>query len=138
MNELERVLLDIQEILYTIPDIKKVSHGKPVALGIDDTIPAVYINPLNGIYEPITQKKCIGAYDSYEYIRLIINMECQDDLEWVPLRSKIINAILDDNGIWSSIVDRDVVTWANDDFDNHPRKQFEVGFEFRLRAQNLC
>lgn len=138
MTELEDVLKDLFEILKSIPSIKKVSHGKPKSLGIDDTLPAVYINPLNGVYEPIKQKTCIGAYESFEYIRIIVNMECVEDLDWVPLRSEIINAILNDKAIWTNIVDRDIVTWANDDFDSYPRKQFELGFEFRLRATNIC
>lgn len=136
MINYEKVLTDLEEILLAIPSIKKVSHGKPLPLSIEDILPAVYINPLNGVYENTLNKKELCGYDSYEYIRLIVNMECNSDLDWIALRSDIIQAVLADKAIWNGIIDRDLVTWANDDFDNHPRKQFDVGFEFRLRATN--
>ena len=137
MMHYEKVLKDLEEILHTIPAIKKVSHGKPLPLQTEDVLPAVYINPLNGVYENTQNKRELCGYDSYEYVRLIVSMECINDLDWVTLRHDIINTILSDTAIRDNIIDRDLVTWANDDFDNYPRKQFDVGFEFRLRAQKL-
>jgi hypothetical protein len=135
MDEYELLLKDIEEILLTVPEIRKVSHSKPLALGVETHFPAVYINPLNGVFDSKFNTKSICGYDDYEYVRLIVNMHCDSDLDWVPLRGKLIKAILDDSAIWKNIINRDIVTWANDDFDNYPLKQFELGFEFRIRAR---
>lgn len=135
MDEYEYLLRDLEEILKAIPEINHVSHRKPKALPAEVVFPAIYINPLNGVFEAKRNTKSICGYDSFEYIRIIVNMRCDDELDWVWLRSKVINAILEDSELWRNVVDRDLVTWANDDFDNDPLKQFELGFEFRIRAK---
>lgn len=135
MEELEATLMDLKSVLEAIPGIKKVSNGKPVSLTIDDNIPAIYIVPTNEAFVNTKNTPCISGYDNYVYVKLIVNMECSYDLEWVSLRSSIINAVLGDTDLWRSIIDREVAEVAHDDFDNYPKKSFQVAFEFRLRAQ---
>lgn len=130
----KNVLRDLKEILEAIPEVAVVSLGKPRDLNSETVFPTLYINPLSGVYDNNKNTKCLNGYDSYELVRVIVNMECHDELDFLDLRDSIINAVLDDSAIWKVIVDRDLVNWTNDDFDNYPKKQFEVGFEFRLRA----
>ncbi len=134
MNKYVKVLMDLKEIIESIPEVSYVSLGKPRDVNVDTNVPSVYINPLNGIFENTKNTKCISGYDTYELVRIIVNMECKDELDWVYLRDTIIDAVLKDSAIWKNLVDRDVINWANDDYDNMPRKQFEIGFELRIRA----
>ena len=127
--------MDLKSVLESIPSIRLVSHGKPVPIGIDDSMPSVYIVPTNEAFVNSKNTTCLSGYDNYVYVKLIVNMECTYDLEWVSLRSTIISAILKDTDLWRSVVDREVAEVAHDDFDNYPKKSFQVAFEFRLRAQ---
>lgn len=137
MEELETTLQDLKSVLEAIPEVKLVSHGKPCPLLTDNNLPAIYIVPTNEAFEPVRRGTCIGAYDGYVYIKLIVNMSCSTDLEWVSFRSTVINAVLNDTDLWRSIIDRDLVATSHDDYDNYPKKSFQVAFEFRLRA-NIC
>lgn len=135
MEELETTLMDLKSVLESLPSIKKVSNGKPIPLAIDDIIPSIYIVPTNEAFINEKNGKCIKAYDNFVYVKLIVNMECSYDLEWVSLRSSIINAVLNDTDLWRSVIDREVAEVSHDDFDNYPKKSFQVVFEFRLRAK---
>lgn len=135
MEELEKTLMSLQSLLEAIPGVKYVSQGKPIALTIDNNLPSIYIICTNEGYVNTLNKKTLCGYDNYVYVKLIVNMECQYDLEWVSFRSLIIDSVLKDQEIWESIIDREVVATVHDDFDNHPKKTFQVAFEFRLRAQ---
>lgn len=135
MEELETTLMDLKSVLESIPTIRFVSHGKPTTLTIDDKMPSIYIVPTNEAFVNTKNTTCITGYDNYVYVKLIVNMECVYDLEWVSLRSSIIDAVLKDTDIWRSVIDREVAEVAHDDYDNYPKKSFQVAFEFRLRAQ---
>ena len=134
MDELEQTLIYLKEVLETIPGINLVSHGKPAPLNTDTHLPAIYIVPTNEAFVNTKNTKALCGYDNYVYLKLVVNMECTYDLEWINLRHAIIDAVLSDNDIWKSIVDRDVVATVHDDFDNYPKKAFQIAFEFRLRV----
>jgi hypothetical protein len=134
MEELEATLVYLKEVLETVPGVNFVSNGKATPLSIDDKLTSVYIIPTNEAFVNTHNKKSLCGYDNYVYIKLHVNMECQYDLEWVGMRTKLINAVLSDNDIWKSIVDRELTSTVHDDFDNYPKKSFQIGFEFRLRT----
>lgn len=135
MEQLETILIDLKNVLESIPSIRFVSHGKPTPLTIDDKMPSIYIVPTNEAFVNTKNTPCISGYDNYTYVKLIVNMECTYDLEWVSLRSSIIDAVLRDTDLWRSVIDREIAEIAHDDYDNYPKKSFQVAFEFRLRAQ---
>lgn len=135
MDELEQTLIYLKEVLETVPGVNYVSNGKPVPLLIDNNVASIYIVPTNEAFINTKNKVSLCGYDNYVYIKLIVNMECQTDLEWVSFRNIIISSVLADTDIWKSIVDREVVSLVHDDYANYPKKTFEIGFEFRLRAQ---
>ena len=134
MDELEITLVYLKEVLETVPGVNFVSHGKPVPISIDDRMTSVYIVPTNEAYVNTLNKKTLCGYDNYVYVKLHVNMECTYDLEWVSMRTSIINAVLSDSDIWKGIVDRELTATVHDDYDNHPKKSFQIGFEFRLRT----
>jgi hypothetical protein len=134
MDELEITLVYLKEVLETVPGVNFVSHGKPTAISIDDKMTSVYIVPTNEAFVNTLNKKTLCGYDNYVYVKLHVNMECTYDLEWVSMRTSIINAVLSDSDIWKGIVDRELTATVHDDYDNHPKKSFQIGFEFRLRT----
>lgn len=134
MDKYELMLHDIKEILTTIDEVKKVSHGKPIPVNEEDSFTAIYISPTADSFELMSQGYDASSYDNFIYIRLLVNMNCtNNELAWVSTRRKIIDSILNDSAIWSSIMDRDIVSVAHDDYANAPLKSMELLFEFRLR-----
>lgn len=134
MEELEQTLIYLKELLDTIPGVKYVGHGKPTPLNTDNKLPAIYIVPTNEAYVNTKNTKTLCGYDNYVYVKLVVNMECTYDLEWIALRHTIIDAVLKDTDLWKGVVDRDVVATVHDEYDNYPRKAFQIAFEFRLRV----
>ena len=135
MDKYEKLLLDIEEIINTIDEVHKVSHSKALPISQEDRFTAVYIAPTVDDFKLDKQGTSARAYTNVLYIRLVVNMDCtSDDLLWVRTRRKIIDAILDDSPIWSTIIDRDIVSVAYDDYDMYPLRTMEMLFEFSIRA----
>jgi hypothetical protein len=134
MTKYEVLLNDLKEILESTQSINYVSHGRHVNLAQENNFNAVYIVPAVDTFEPFSNGSSIGAYDNYYTIQLITNIDStSDDLYWVSVRTDIINAVLNDSAIWTNIVDRDIISVINDDFDSYPFKTIKLVFEFRLR-----
>lgn len=132
------ILKDLEEILSGTSGINKVSQGKPVPVNVEDVFTAIYIVPPVELFEPTKQGVGLSAYDSKLMVKLIVNINCENsgnDLEWVNIRTDIINAVLNDVEIWNSLVDRDVISVVGDDYDNYPKKTIEIAFEFISRAK---
>ena len=134
MDNYELLLHDIKDILKTVDEVHRVSHGNPTPLDSEDQFTSIYISPTADSFELISTGYDASKYDNFIYIRLIINMDCSDDeLSWTRTRRKVIDAILNDSPIWSKIIDRDIVSAVHDDYSNYPRKTMELLFEFRIR-----
>lgn len=133
MDKYELLLLDIEEILNTIPGINKVSQGKAQPLTTESIYTSVYIVPEVDNFSLARAGVGVSAYDNTFYVRLEVNMRCSTDLEWVQVRRLLIDTMLGDTAIWTNIVDRDIVSVAHDGYDNHPYKAMALLFEFKLR-----
>lgn len=136
MDKYEALLRDIKLILEAVGEVNSVSHGKVVALDTEDTFTSVYISPEMDNFDLHVQGLSQAAYTNTFYIRLTVNMDCTgDDLQWVTTRHAIIDAMLNDEAIWSNILDRDIVSVAHDDYTNYPRKSMAMLFEFKIREE---
>jgi len=136
MDKYEVILRDIKAILETIGEVNKVEFTKAIPVNQEDTFTSVYIVPTADTFELFKNGKGIDAYDNRLYIRLVVNTDnTEEDLLWVSTRRKIIDAILKDSAIWSSLVDRDIVSISYDDGVEHPRRTMEMIFEFRVREE---
>jgi len=134
MDKYAKLLSDIHDILLTIGEVNKVSHGPTLPLDSEDTFTAIYIRPELDTFDITKHGLGANAYANTFYIRLDVNIDCTpDDLLWIETRRSIIDAILSDAGIWTNIIDRDVVSVAQDDYGNYPRKAMSLIFEFKLR-----
>jgi hypothetical protein len=134
MDKYELVLKDLEEILNTIPEVDKVSQGFPTAITEEDEFTAIYISPSADSFELVKPGTTASSYNNILYIKLLVNIDCKDDdLYWVSIRRKIIDAVLGDNDIWSNIIDRNIVSIAYDDYGNHPLRELDMLFEFIIR-----
>jgi len=134
MDKYELLLHDIKDILNTIDEVSNVSYGKAIPIQSEDQFTSVYISPTTDTFTLNSQGYDASSYDNFIYVRLIVNTDCSsDELKWIATRRKIIDAILEDNPIWSNIIDRDIVSVVHDDYANYPLKSMELLFEFRLR-----
>lgn len=73
-------------------------------------------------------------YDLYMDVRLIINMELEDNLDYLDIESNVVAVILKDSQFWNVCLDRDYIGSGWDDDANHPKKNGELGFNIRLRS----
>lgn len=134
MDKYEIILNDVKEILEAIGEVNHVSHGKVKPLDEEDTFTSVYISPEMDNFENHVSGTGISSYMNTFFIRLTAHVDCSEgDLIWIDTRSAIINAILQDDAIWTNIIDRDIVSVAHDDYANYPRKAIAFLFEFRMR-----
>jgi len=134
MDKYELLLRDIHDILLTIGDVAKVSHGAALSLDQEDTFTAIYIRPELDTFEPHKLGTSANSYTNTFYVRLDVNMDCSsNDLYWVEVRRLIIDVMLEDSAIWSNILDRDIINIAQDDYQNYPRKTMSLIFEFKIR-----
>lgn len=137
MTQLQKLFLDLQAILEAVPELNTVKLGKAKPITTDDTLPSAYIQPASEIYELATQQTSIAGYDDYIYIRVILNVRNEEDpLHYLWCKEQVIRAVLQDQPIWSGIVDRDVKGVTYDDFENDPLTSLEILFIFRIR--NVC
>lgn len=131
---MRNILLDLEAILKTIPSVTKVSHRKPLNIEQETEWNSIYIVPDSHKYDIAKQSTKLDGYDDYMYVKLIVNCNnVTDDLEYTYLYEDILKAVLSDSLLWHNVVDRDVVASAFDEYENYPKKTFEVMFEFRYR-----
>ena len=132
------ILKELTAILQAVEGISYVSNGKPKNVEIEDQLTAIYILAPIENYEPHKAGTGKDSYTGSLFVKLVVNTICDkgDDLEWVFVRDDIINAVLDDSAIWSSILDRELISSVSDDYDNYPRKTLEIAFEFKVR--DIC
>lgn len=136
MDKYELLLHDLKEIVSSVNEVNKVSHGKAQVLQTEDTFTSVYLVPTADRFMQESHGASASSYDNIVFIRLIVNMDCRDDeLLWVKTRRKLIDVVLDDSPLWNTVVNRDLVSIAHDDYDAYPLKSMEILFEFRLREE---
>lgn len=128
------LLIDLEQILRTVPSINRVSHGKPFAISQEDAFTSVYIVPDATSYQPFKQGTAVSSYDNILYVKLYVNtLNETDPLAYTYVHSDIVKAVLDDSGLWSKVVDRDVLACTFDEYGEYPRKSFELLFELKYR-----
>lgn len=132
MNYLQ-LLKDLKEILETVKGVSNVSHGKAPTLDQESTFTSIYIAPTVDNLELFRQGTKASDYQSTIFIRALIHLKVVDDLDWVQIREDVIKAVLNDTEIWTELIDRDVVSVIQDDFNSYPLKAMEILFEFKLR-----
>lgn len=128
----EALLLELEQILKAVPTVSKVSHGKPEPITVETQFNSIYIMPEVSAFKNRTNKTCKNGYWEIFPVSLLVNMECSNPLDWVKLESDIIDYVLNDKGIWTTLVDRELVTIGYDRFENFPKREFILQFEFKL------
>lgn len=128
----EQLLLELEQVLLAVPGINKVSHGKPDPITSETQFNSIYIMPEMTTFKNRTNTKCKSGYYEIFPISLFINTNNNNPLDWVQVEKDIIDYVLDDTKIWSTIVDRELVTIGYDGYENFPKREFIIQFEFKL------
>lgn len=129
----KRLLTELELVLKAVPSINKVSHGKPAPITTESDFNAVYIVPEVTTFKNRTNTLCKNGYYEIVPISLFINSHNNEPLDWVDLERDIIDYVLDDTKIWTTIIDRELVTVGYDKYDNFPKREFIIQFEFTLK-----
>lgn len=130
----KQLLLELEQVLKAVPSVNKVSHGKPEPITTESSFNAIYIVPEVSTFTNRTNTKCRSGYYEIVPISLFINSDNTDPLDWVDLECDIIDYVLDDTRIWTTIIDRELVTIGYDKYDNFPKREFIIQFEFTLKS----
>lgn len=128
----EALLEDLKKILETVPSINKVSHGKAEPLTSESVFNSIYIVPEVSTFENRVNKKSLSSYVETFPVTLVINTNNVQPLDYLQVERDIINYVLDDSKIWTKLLDREVSTVGYDRYDNFPKKEFVIQFEFKL------
>ena len=128
---------EIKAILEAMNFFEKVSAGKIDPLTSTQTLPAVYISYDSDINEPNGKLRNDGGeYDRMLYLTLEVHLDLtdKDDLYYLDVRDMVEEALLKDNQLWQSVVDRDVIGSKWDTGANLPKKQGEIALVLFTRA----
>lgn len=128
---------EIKAILEAMNFFEKVSVGKIDPLTSTQTLPAIYISYDSDINEPNGKLRNDGGeYDRMLYLTLEVHLDLteKDDLYYLDVRDMVEEALLKDNQLWSSVVDRDVIGSKWDTGANLPKKQGEIAIVLFTRA----
>lgn len=128
---------ELKSILEYSQLFKNVSVAKRKALTEEDNFPSCYVK-VDGTLAELNGNIGVKAgceYDLYLDIRLILNLQLEDDLDYLDMESDVVEAILIDNPLWNVVVDRDFIGSSWDSDANYPKKEGELGFSIRLRSQ---
>ena len=128
---------EVKAILEAMDLFNKVSTAKVEELTTETIFPSVYITLDADINEPNGKL----AMDGTEYNRILLitlqvhlDLTNEDGLHYLDVRDAIETAILKDTGIWSNVVDRDVIGSKWDTGQNYPKKQGEIALKLFTRA----
>lgn len=128
---------EVKAILESMDYFNKVSVGRVEDLTTETVFPSVYINMDTDINEQNGKMRNDGGeYDRILLITLSLHIDLtnEDDLYYLDIRDSVEEAILKDNLLWESVIDRDVVGSRWDTGQNFPRKQGEVSLRLFTRA----
>lgn len=129
-----KALEELEAVIKSVPKVVLVSHGKPPAITTATAFPGVYILPEAVAFESRVAGKKLDSYDDTFLVHLIVQTDnSSDDLAWTDIEYDILNTLLNDSQIWSSIIDRDIKSIAYDGYENHPRREFMISVSFKLR-----
>lgn len=130
----ETLLLELEQVLLAVPGINKVSHGRPEPLTSEDSFNAVYIMPeVSSFNNRFNSKSKYGYFEIFP-VSLLVNTNNENPLDWVKTENNIINYVLDDTKIWTTLVDRELVTIGYDRYASFPKREFIIQFEFKLSS----
>lgn len=136
-NRVRRVAVEeIKSILEHSGLFQVVGTGKRKALTEEDNFPSCYIK-VDGTTAELNGNMGVKAgceYDLYLDVRIILNLNLSDDLEFLDMESDVVQALLTDNPLWSNVLDREYVGSGWDSDANFPKKEGELGFSIRLRS----
>lgn len=133
------VLLEILEILKAEPTINAVSTGKVEPLASETNQVAAYIQHPNVV--PMLERNSPEAdgYDYHGFYTIVCNVDCLDDEYKVyDVSDSIQRALLNDSGIWSKLVDRNIIAVEYDNSEFSPKRSVVIALEviFRLACTN--
>lgn len=127
---------DLKEIIEAENYFNKVSFGATVPIDQEEVFPACYIIPHTDTFE-FTGQNTTGTegYDSRMLVTLQINLNLEDDLEYLDVQDMVMRAVLRDSKFWRTVLDRDIKLATWDFNERFPLKEGQITFELRHR---LC
>lgn len=136
-NRIRRVVVEeIKAILESSGIFRRVSTGKITPLTEENTFPSCFVkvDGTSAEYSSISGSDYGCEYDFYMDVRLVINLELSDDLDFLDIESDTVNAMLRDSEFQKVIITSTFIGSGWDSDANYPKKEGELGFSIRFRS----
>ena len=132
--ETRKVVEEIEAVLKANSLIDYVTTGALIPLAQETEEVAVYVSVMNVGLEPVRMSTNASGYDRHMLINIFCNVKCEDDpLKLLDITDSVEKSILTDNAIWTSLVDRDIISINYDDQEHSPIRGATMLFDFSFR-----
>lgn len=130
------IVKEVKEILEYANIFNNIDIGQLKPLSEQNTFPSCYLK-VDGTTAELNGNMGIEVgceYDRGIILRIIMQIELQDPLEFLDYQDKVESVILKDNPLWKIVLDRDFIgsEWDND--VSYPKKEGEVAFLLKWRS----
>ena len=130
-----KIIEELRDILTANTDIDYVSTGALEPLASETNRAAVYISAENIAVEGTRLSTAASGYDRHILIDLYCNYDgSEDHLGVFDFIDSVERCILEDDTIWSSIVNRDLVAIDFDNQEHAPKRAITMLFDIHYRV----
>jgi len=129
------ILLELEAILKANKEFNKIVVAESQLQTNQETEQvAIYLDITHAIPKVVRAEESTLAYDYSGMFLLTLNVDCSNDKFLLHNTvDSVQRSILNDNQIWGSLVDRDIVTIEFDNATSYPKRTAAIVLEVKYR-----
>lgn len=129
------LLIEVEDILKANSDLTYVTSAEKTQPLANETNPsAVYISLTNNVPTLVKNSTRIDGYDHHAFFILVVNVDCTEDKFHVyDVVDSVQRSLLNDSGIWTKLVDRNILNTEYDNAEFYPKRSAVIAIEATYR-----
>ena len=134
-NRTAELLVELEEIVKANSDLVYVASAEKVQpLASETNKTAAYINLTNNVPRLIKNSTKLDGYDNHAFFIIVVNVDCTEDKLLVyDVVDSIQRSLLNDSGIWTKLIDRDIINIEYDNAEFYPKRSAVIAIEVTHR-----